>query len=164
MCKAESSSGPKAELLLSPPPWSYRWHSLCWSQCVTIHLESFQAAKLTQTLGSRVFIGVPSHTAHWLAWCLQSLQEIVLLPIASTSSGGWNGYRAGPSTSHTIRLSSGSIPWGKQTVLLCAEFQGPRDHLPVAEGKNQASFWVRFSTLHYTGGQGFLPLLLPLGG
>ena len=157
MHKSESSRDPNTELPVVIFSWSYE----CCKCLPAIMCDN------TQSLGrSSPKPWCPEF--HWGSITYCSLADLKSLAppgswanilIASSSSGGWTWYCVDPIINHLVRLSSGQILQANEDVLSCGGFQGPRDHLPLAEGKSQNCLWVR-SIHHYTEGQDFSFILL----
>lgn len=95
-------------------------------------------------------LGLSYRLPMWLTFHLQPLLEVRLVPVASSSPGGrkWYGMAQTPIINHVVRLSLAKVSRQTGTLLSGNIFQGLRDHLPEAKGKDQSSLWVRL-ILHY---------------
>lgn len=120
-----------------------------------MHMESCQPGKLTQNWCPELLLGLHYALLCWLTWSLQPLQKIGLTPIIFSSSGCQNWYCMASIISHIVRCPVAKSSRQTKAVLRCEGFQCPRDHPPVAEGKNQTSLWVKL-ILYYTDCQGLL--------
>lgn len=112
-------------------------------QRVTISMEYPQLWTVTWDLVSRVFTGAWSHTA-WMAASSELQLTTWCRSLVFSFCGGRidNVWPKASIINHIVKLSSGQDPQANKDTLSGMTFQGFRNHIPVAKGKDWTSLWI----------------------